>query len=86
MIFSRYNLRNIVSGDSMGLLNSDLASINRYYAEYISGNEDYVFKIDFNYEPHPEHHLKFGGRAVNHHFRPINAELSITVFPFEFCR
>ncbi len=80
LIFSRYNLKNTISGDSMGLLNSDRAFINRYNAEYISGNEDYVLKMCVNYNPHPEHHMKLGGSVINHHFRPVKAELTINDF------
>lgn len=37
---------------------------------YNSGIEDYTAKVDFDYSPHPNHAVKFGGYYTNHSFKP----------------
>lgn len=40
------------------------------YIGYKSGIEDYTAKADFDYAPHPNHDVKFGGNYTFHGFRP----------------
>ena len=35
-----------------------------------SGIRDWAAKIDFDYWPHPRHHVRFGGNVIRHTFRP----------------
>lgn len=37
---------------------------------YRSGIEDFGLKMDFEYNPNPNHEIKFGGNYINHSFRP----------------
>lgn len=37
---------------------------------YKSGIEDYTFKVDYDYAPHPNHDVKFGVNYTYHTFRP----------------
>jgi hypothetical protein len=80
LVFSRYNLNQSIMGDSMGLLNGDYSFINRYDADYISGNEDYGFKTNILWNLNSDHHLNLGGSIYNKRFRPIDAELLIYDF------
>jgi len=43
---------------------------NDYHSDYSSGIKDLAFNIDFDYHPLPNHHIKFGGGYLNHHFKP----------------
>ena len=44
--------------------------INRYSADYRSGINDWSYQIDFDYNPSPIHHIKFGTGYIYHRFRP----------------
>ncbi|KAB2807655.1 TonB-dependent receptor [Phaeocystidibacter luteus] len=41
-----------------------------FAANYLSDIEDYGVRFDFDWFPHPNHEVKFGGAYVNHTFRP----------------
>lgn len=43
---------------------------NRYSSNYRSGINDWNYMIDFDYNPSPIHHIKFGAGYINHRFRP----------------
>ena len=43
---------------------------------YDSGINDIDFKVDFDYNPTPEHLIKFGAEYMHHDFRPQTATLS----------
>ncbi len=43
---------------------------NDYSSDYSSGIKDLAFNVDFDYHPLPNHHIKFGGGYLNHHFKP----------------
>lgn len=43
---------------------------NKYSADYRSGIQDWSYKIDFDYNPTPTHHIKFGTEYMYHTFRP----------------
>ncbi len=44
--------------------------INRYSADYRSGINDWSYQIDFDYNPSPAHHIKWGTGYIHHRFRP----------------
>lgn len=44
--------------------------VNKYSADYRSGIQDWSYKIDFDYNPNPTHHIKFGTEYMYHTFRP----------------
>lgn len=44
--------------------------INKYSADYRSGIQDWSYKIDFDYNPTPTHHIKFGTEYMYHTFHP----------------
>jgi hypothetical protein len=70
LIFSRYNLNQSISGDSMGLLNNKYSFINRYVEEIVSGNEDYGFKLNLLWNVDNNHHLMIGAGIYDKRFRP----------------
>lgn len=41
-----------------------------YKADYNSGIEDWSYRIDFDYNPTPAHHIKFGAGYLYHRFKP----------------
>lgn len=43
---------------------------NSYKADYRSGIRDLSYQIDFDYNPIPTHHIKFGTEYLYHSFRP----------------
>ena len=79
-IYSRYNLNYNFEGDSIGLFLGERSRINDYNAEYTTGNEDIGLNINLNYNLNFDHYLEFGASAVNHHFRPIKASLTLHDF------
>lgn len=50
--------------------NQNILLINRYSANYSSGISDWNYQIDFDYNPTPTHHIKFGTGYLYHRFRP----------------
>ncbi len=50
--------------------NTGAAIVNRYSADYRSGINDWSYQIDFDYNPAPTHHVKFGTGYIYHRFRP----------------
>lgn len=45
-------------------------SINNYNAKYQSGIKDLGYNLDFDYNPVPSHHIRFGSNYLYHQFRP----------------
>ena len=50
--------------------NTGTTITNRYSADYRSGINDWSYQIDFDYNPTPVHHVKFGTGYIYHRFRP----------------
>lgn len=44
--------------------------LNRYSSNYHSGITDWSYQIDFDYNPTPAHHIKFGTGYLFHRFQP----------------
>ena len=44
--------------------------INTYDSKYHSGIRDWSYQIDFNYNPTPNHDIRFGTEYLYHEFRP----------------
>ena len=51
-------------------LTNNTTFINRYSSDYRSGINDWNYQIDFDYNPSPMHHIKFGAGYIYHRFRP----------------
>jgi hypothetical protein len=49
-----------------------------FAARYFSGITDWSGKVDFDYNPHPDHYIKFGGGLILHSFRPGAINLKVT--------
>lgn len=43
---------------------------NEYRSDYNSSIRDWTYNIDFDYNPSPAHHIKFGGGYLYHTFNP----------------
>ena len=41
-----------------------------YYSDFRSGINDWSYQLDFDYNPHPAHHIRFGTGYLYHRFRP----------------
>ncbi|MCF6367047.1 MAG: TonB-dependent receptor [Bacteroidales bacterium] len=78
--YSKYNLNYDFEGDSIGLLTGERSRINDYIAEYITGNEDVGINVKFKYNLNFENSLQFGASAVNRHFKPVKANLTLHDF------
>lgn len=50
--------------------NNQNTIINQYTSNYRSGISDWNYQLDFDYNPTPEHHIKFGTGYLYHRFRP----------------
>lgn len=67
--FNQYNFKmNLV--DYNKITSENFYDENNYQAKYQSGIKDFAYNIDFDYNPVPSHHIKFGGGYMYHHFRP----------------
>lgn len=45
-------------------------SENSYHSKYFSGIRDWSYQLDFDYNPTPSHHIKFGAAYLRHNFHP----------------
>ena len=41
-----------------------------YLSQFRSGISDWSARMDFDFTPAPEHHIKFGAEYIHHTFRP----------------
>ncbi len=80
LIFSRYNSEFLISGDSTDLSGSSISYVNRYNADYISGNGNIALKINAKYNIENTHKIIFGINAENNRFRPADAKLILNDF------
>jgi len=55
---------------------TEYESVEKIGVTYDSGINDFDLKMDFDYNPVPEHLIKFGAEYVYHNFRPQTATLS----------
>lgn len=66
--FNHYqNQINTYTNDTKGF---DQNIQNSYAANYRSGIKDWSYQIDFDYNPTPRHHIKFGTGYLFHRFQP----------------
>ena len=49
---------------------NELYSRYYYFSEFRSGIRDWSARMDFDYTPRPQHHIKFGAEYIHHTFRP----------------
>lgn len=42
----------------------------KYFSEFVSGIRDWSLRMDFDYTPMPQHHIKFGTEYIHHTFLP----------------
>lgn len=64
--YSHYNL----NMNSSSHYNLSSGQENDYKVDYNSGIKDWSYQIDFDYNPVPSHHIKFGAGYLYHNFRP----------------
>ena len=55
---------------------NDNESLEKTMVTYDSGINDIDLKVDFDYNPNPDHLIKFGAEYIFHNFRPQTATLS----------
>ena len=55
---------------------NNVESLEKMEIKYDSGINDVDLKVDFDYNPVPEHLVKFGAEYIYHNFRPQSATLS----------
>lgn len=56
--------------DDVRYSNNQLTDRNHYSSEFHSGIRDWSARMDFDYTPVPEHHIKFGGEFIYHTYSP----------------
>lgn len=49
---------------------SQLSTETNYNSDFRSGINDWSYQLDFDYNPHPAHHIRFGTGYLHHRFRP----------------
>jgi hypothetical protein len=69
LTFSKYNF-NIGFSEEDTRTSSSGVETNAFSFDYLSGIKDFSGKIDFDYNPHPDHFVKFGTGYTNHTFTP----------------
>lgn len=74
--YNQFRQRNEFSERARYWVNDQLMSDNYYKSSYRSGIDDLTASLDFDYTPHPHHHIKMGAQYTMHEFRP---EMSQTV-------
>jgi outer membrane receptor for ferrienterochelin and colicin len=67
LTFSRYKFGVAMSQRTE---NSETDAYSEFAFDYDSGIEDLAAKVDFDYNPAPKHHVKFGLNYTNHTFNP----------------
>lgn len=67
--YNKYQF-NLTSNLSDKVQNETEFDINRYKSKYQSGIKDLGYNLDFDYNPIPSHHIRFGGNYLYHQFRP----------------
>lgn len=67
--FNKYMLNMHSYSDGRHTHNGKIVT-NNYSADYRSGIRDWSYHIDFDYNPTPNHHIKFGTGYLYHNFRP----------------
>ena len=55
---------------------NNVESLDKTTVTYDSGINDIDLKVDFDYNPNPDHLIKFGAEYIFHNFRPQTATLS----------
>lgn len=69
--YTRYRFNMAVGTDfNSKRISPPSTSSESYTLGYRSGIEDIGLKMDFEYNPNPNHEIKFGGNYINHSFRP----------------
>jgi len=68
--YSRYNLSTDIEYNERSILDTEVVYDATSGAKYFSGIEDLGAKIDFDYLPNPSNHIRFGGSATHHTFKP----------------
>lgn len=69
--YTRYRFNMAVGTDfNSKRISPPSSSSESYTLGYRSGIEDIGLKMDFEYNPNPNHEIKFGGNYINHSFRP----------------
>ncbi len=69
LTFSKYNF-NIGFSEEDTQTSSSGTTSNAFSFDYLSGIKDFSGKVDFDYNPHPDHFVKFGTGYTNHTFTP----------------
>ena len=67
--FNNYSL-DMHSYSNIRQINEGETITNKYSGNYRSGIRDWSYLIDFDYNPTPNHHIKFGTGYLYHNFRP----------------
>lgn len=68
--YNSYQMTLTSDMDDAKYYNNQLQDRNYYLSKFHSGIRDWSARIDFDYTPVPEHHIKFGGEFIYHTFSP----------------
>lgn len=53
-----------------GFYQGQMTNKYNYFSKFRSGISDWSARVDFDYTPAPQHHIKFGAEYIHHTFRP----------------
>ena len=69
LTYSRYNF-NVFEESNSSTTGSSGTTDDNYAIAYNSGINDWAAKVDFDFIPTPNHYVRFGVSAIQHHFNP----------------
>lgn len=78
--YNRFTLSNMAQVEERKYLSDKLASEQMSNLEFRSGIDDLSALMDFDYHPHPSHHVRFGAQYTLHQFRPEIQSSHIKLF------
>lgn len=68
--YNNYRMKLHQDMEDTHMYNSQIQDQYSYSSEFHSGIRDWSARMDFDYTPLPEHHIKFGAEYIYHTFRP----------------
>ncbi|WP_297642738.1 TonB-dependent receptor [uncultured Bacteroides sp.] len=68
--YNQYSMNLKGSMEDTDLVHKQIKNQYSYRSHFASGIRDWSARMDFDYAPMPQHHIKFGMELIHHTFRP----------------
>lgn len=68
--YNQYNMKLTSEMEDTSIFHNEINELYSYHARFQSGIRDWSARMDFDYTPLPQHHIKFGAEFIHHTFRP----------------